>query len=102
MTRADPGRPWLGVTLAEHQGRLFVTRVSPDGPAAAAGLAPNDLILGIDGVPVHGLADFYRKLWGRGTAGIDVPLDVLQGIEVHPVMVQSGDRYRYLRLNPSY
>jgi S1-C subfamily serine protease len=100
--RADPARPWLGVTLAEHLGRLFVTRVSPEGPAAAAGIAPNDLILGIDGVQVRGLADFYRKLWGRGAAGIDVPLDVLQGIEVHPVTVKSGDRYRYLRLNPSY
>ena len=90
------------MTLAEHQGRLFITRVSPDGPAAAAGLAPDDLILGIEGVPVHGLADFYRKLWGRGAAGVAVPLDVPKGIEVRPVTVKSGDRYRYLRLNPSY
>jgi S1-C subfamily serine protease len=100
--RADPGRPWLGVTLAEHEGRVFVRRVSPDGPAAAAGIAPSDLILGIDGVPVNGLADFYRKLWGRGEAGIEVPLNVLHGMEVTPVLVKSADRYRYLRLNPSY
>jgi S1-C subfamily serine protease len=100
--RADPARPWLGVSLEEHQGRLLVTRVSPEGPAAAAGLLPNDLILGIGGVQVNGLGDFYRKLWGRGEAGIEVPLDVLQGMEVRPVMVKSGDRYRYLRLNPTY
>jgi S1-C subfamily serine protease len=100
--RADPGRPWLGVSLEEHKGRVFVTRVSPDGPAAAAGIATDDVILGIDGVQVHGLMDFYRKLWGRGTAGIEVPLDVLQGIKVQPVPVKSGDRYRYLRLNPTY
>jgi S1-C subfamily serine protease len=100
--RADPGRPWLGVTLEEHRGRVFVQRVSPDGPAAAAGIAPSDLILGIDGVQVNGLADFYRKLWSQGEAGVDVPLDVLQGIGIGSVVVKSGDRYRYLRLNPTY
>jgi S1-C subfamily serine protease len=100
--RADPGRPWLGVSLEEHKGRVFVTRVSPDGPAAGAGLAPDDVILGIDGVQVHGLMDFYRRLWGRGEAGVEVPLDVLKGMEVQPVLVRSGDRYRYLRLNPTY
>jgi hypothetical protein len=27
---------------------------------------------------------------------------VLKGMEVQPVLVKSGDRYRYLRLNPTY
>jgi S1-C subfamily serine protease len=100
--RADPGRPWLGLSLEEQHGRVFVTRVSPEGPAANAGLAPDDLILGIDGVQVHGLMDFYRTLWDRGAAGIEVPLDMLQGMEVRRVAIKSGDRYRYLRLNPTY
>jgi S1-C subfamily serine protease len=100
--RAEPGRPWLGLTMEEHRGRVFVTRVSPDGPGEAAGIRPDDMILGIDGVPVEGLSDLYRKLWSRGPAGVTVPLDVLQGIEVKPVTVESGDRYRYLRLNPSF
>lgn len=100
--RADPGRPWLGVSLEEHKGRVFVNRVSPDSPAAEAGIAVDDVILGVDGEQVHGLIDFYRKLWGRGAAGVEVPLDVLQGMEVQPVVVKSGDRYRYLRLDPTY
>ena len=100
--RAEPGRPWLGLTMEEHRGRVFVTKVSPDGPGEAAGIEPNDVILGIDGVPVQGLGDLYRKLWSRGDAGVAVPLDVLQGIEVKPVTVESADRYRYLRLNPSF
>lgn len=100
--RADPGRPWLGLTLEEHQGRIFVRRVSPGGPAAAAGIAPSDLILGIDGVEINRLADFYRSLWSRGAAGIEVPLDVLQGLEVSPVVVKSRDRYDYLHLNSTY
>ncbi|HEX5078022.1 MAG TPA: S1C family serine protease [Geminicoccaceae bacterium] len=100
--RAEPGRPWLGLTLEEHRGRVFVTKVSPDGPGEAAGLRPNDMILGVGGVQVESLGDLYRKLWGRGDAGVEVPLDVLRGIEVRPVVVESGDRYRYLRLNPTY
>ena len=63
--RADPGRPWLGVILEEQHGRVFVTRVSPESPAASAGIAPDDVILGIDGVQVHGLMDFYRALGAR-------------------------------------
>jgi S1-C subfamily serine protease len=100
--RAEPGRPWLGLTMEEHRGRVFVTKVAPDGPGEAAGIQPNDVILGIGGVQVEGLGDLYRKLWSRGDAGITVPLDVLQGIEVKPTTVESADRYRYLRLNPSY
>ena len=100
--RADPGRPWLGLTMEEHRGRVFVTKVAPDGPAEAAGIEANDMILGIDGIQVEGLGDFYRKVWSRGDAGVRVPLDVLRGLEVRPVTVRSSDRYRYLRLNPSY
>jgi S1-C subfamily serine protease len=100
--RADPSRPWLGLSMEEHRGRLFVTRVAPDGPGEAAGIQPNDIIVGIDGAPIQGLGDFYRKLWGRGNAGITVPLDVLHGTEVKPRDVVSADRYRYLRLNRSF
>lgn len=100
--RADPGQPWLGLFLEEHRGRVFVTRVAPGGPAEAAGIAPNDQILGIGGMPVDGLADFYRQLWRRGPAGIDVPLDLLRGVQVSPTVVKSADRYRYLRLDPTF
>ena len=94
--RSDPSRPWLGVTLEEHRGRVFVTRVSPDGPAAGAGIAVDDLILGIGGAPISALADFYRKLWSLGDAGVTVALDLLQGIQTKTTLVRSGDRHRFL------
>ncbi len=100
--RSDPPRPWLGLSLEEHRGRVFVTRVTPDGPAAAAGIEPHDMILGVDGAPVGGLADLYRRIWALGEAGIEVPLHVLKELEVIEAPVRSIDRYRWLRLDPSF
>lgn len=100
--RSDRPNPWLGLFLEEHRGRVFVTRVAPDGPGQDAGMNVDDLILGIDGVLVNSLADFYRTLWQRGDAGIDVPLDVVRGRNAASTVIKSGDRYQYLRLDPTF
>ena len=100
--RKDTPHPWLGLFLEEYRGRIFVTRVAPDSPAQAAGMNVGDLILGIDGDVVDNLADFYRDLWDRGEPGVDIPLDVVRGTNMAPTTITSGDRYRYLRLDPSF
>ena len=94
---AGPAKPWLGLQSSEVQGRVFVTRVSEDGPAAAAGLASGDVILSVNGKPVTGQADFYRKVWAVGTAGAKIPLRVLQKDQVQEIVVQSTDRRQYLQ-----
>lgn len=98
----EPQRPWLGLYSEEVHGRLFVTRVAPGGPAETAGIAKGDLVVGIGGQAVSGLADFYRKVWALGPAGVSVPLDVLRGTSVRAIPVKSGDRYQYLKMNRSY
>ncbi len=100
-SRAMP-RPWLGIFCEDLRGRLFVNRVSPGGPAARAGLARDDIILAVKGKPVRDMADFYRKLWALGRAGVEVPLSVLQPGGVAEITVKSADRYDYLKLNPSF
>lgn len=99
--RQEPPRPWLGVTLREEQGRLLVEKLSPRGPAESAGIRPGDQIVGVGGQRFTGLADFYRKLWGLGPAGVVVPLEVMRGSRLEPVAVTSTDRLRSLRLNPT-
>jgi S1-C subfamily serine protease len=99
---SGPVRPWLGVNTEEMRGRLFVTRVSPDGPADKAGLTAGDVLIGVGNDEVASLADFYRKVWARGAAGVEVPLRVLQGTEVKEVTVRSIDRVEYFRARPSY
>lgn len=97
-----PRRPWLGVYTEELRGRLFVSRVARDGPAERAGLASGDMVIGVGGEEVASLADFYRKVWARGAAGVEVPLRVLQGLEVKELGVRSIDRLEYFRRKPSY
>ncbi len=95
-----PPRPWLGINAEEAHGRVFVTRVTSGGPAEHAGLRASDLILSVDGKPVKGLADFYRKVWGLGQAGVKVSLGVLQETQVRQITVNSRDRYQFLHLKP--
>jgi S1-C subfamily serine protease len=94
-------RPWIGVNSQEVQGNVIVTRVSPDSPAEAANIRTGDVIVGVGGQPIRGQADFYGKLWGRGEAGVDIPLEVLRGGRVEKVTVKSVDRERYYRAKPT-
>lgn len=100
--RQEPARPWLGVTLREERGLIFVEKVSPQGPAEGAGLRPGDRIVGVGGQRFNGLADFYRKVWGLGPAGVAVPLEVMRGSALQPLTVPSADRFRFLKLNPTF
>jgi S1-C subfamily serine protease len=97
---ADPPRPWLGVNVEENHGRVFVTRITPESPAEKAGLKMGDIILTVNQKEVTGLADFYRKIWGLGNAGVEIPLGLLQGIQIREIKVKSGDRGQYYRLKP--
>ena len=90
-------RPWIGVSADEYQGRVLITRVSPEGPADLAGLQAGDIILAVGGDGVKSQSEFYQKLWQRGSAGDDITLKVLQGTDIRDVKVHSIDRLQYFR-----
>jgi S1-C subfamily serine protease len=100
--RSTPPRPWLGVSSDELRGRLFVSRLSPEGPAERAGLRPDDIVLAVAGEEVSTLADFYRKVWSRGAAGVEVPLRILRGAQVRELSVRSIDRVQYFKGSTTY
>jgi S1-C subfamily serine protease len=99
---SGPAKPWLGVNTEELRGRLFVTRVSPDSPASRAGIEPGDVIVGVGGETLRDLPDFYRKVWARGAAGVEVPLSVLHGTSMRELTLKSMDRRAHLRLGRTY
>jgi S1-C subfamily serine protease len=96
-----PPRPWLGIQAQEAQGRLSVIRVSSGGPGEKAGVQRGDLILAVNGVEVKGLADYYRKVWALGGAGVDVNLRILRGAKVEEMIINSIDRNELLRMSPT-
>ena len=90
-----PPRPWLGVRTQELYGRLVVERVTSGSPSEKAGIKKGDIILAVNKQDVYGMADFYRKIWALGKAGVDVPLRILQDIQIREVVVHSIDRKQY-------
>jgi S1-C subfamily serine protease len=99
---AGAGRPWLGLNTEALRGRLFVSRVTPGGPAEKAGIKSGDVIVGVSGEEAKSLADFYRKVWAQGTAGATVALDVLQDSQVRRFEVKSINRLDHLKLKSTF
>jgi S1-C subfamily serine protease len=92
-----PARPWLGMYSTEIDNRIVIVGVSAKGPAAGAELKAGDVILAIKGEKITNQANFYRKLWALGPAGVDVPLTVHREGVTFDVALASTDRTRLLK-----
>ena len=95
--RLSPPRPWLGMLVHDDQQDLTVVGVYRNCPADKAGLRPGDVIIGVDDEPVAGLANMFRRVWSLGSAGVEVPLNVLRNTEKMDLRIHSGDRAGFQR-----
>ena len=68
-----------GLGLAQHWGVVIVD-VTPHGPADAAGIKPEDVILAVDGHPMLGLHRFAAALYRHPLDQV-VKIDVLRGTQ---------------------
>jgi len=94
-------RGWLGVhvqnvtdEIAESLGLqrptgALVANVSPDGPAAAAGIKPSDVILKFDGQSIDNMRDLPRAVV-ETPIGKDVPVELLRDGETMDLTVKIG------------
>jgi serine protease Do len=99
---SGPGRPWLGLNAEEVRGRIFVSRVTGDGPAERAGISAGDIVIAVNGEAPRSLADFYRKIWALGSAGTAVPLELLQADGVKRIAIKSINRLDHLKLKSTF
>jgi S1-C subfamily serine protease len=89
-------RPWLGMYTTPMQGSLVVGGLTQGGPAHRAGVRLGDVVLEVAGEPVVDLADLFRRVWGTGEAGTEVPLTLARGKSTSRVRVTSADREDFL------
>jgi len=92
-----PARPWLGLYSTEVEDKIVAVGIAPKGPAARAELRTGDVILAVKGEVVSTLAQFYRKVWSLGQAGVEVPLTLYREGVTFEVRVNSSDRARFLK-----
>ncbi|HEX2031307.1 MAG TPA: trypsin-like peptidase domain-containing protein [Actinomycetota bacterium] len=93
--RVGVAPPWVArrlrraVGLPDREG-VLVQVVEPDGPGAAAGLAPGDLIVSAEGEPVAGADDLHRILERAAAAG-GMTLGIVRGVEERSVRVSFAE-----------
>jgi S1-C subfamily serine protease len=78
------------------QGNLVVGALTQGGPAHRAGVRLGDVVLEVGGEPVSDLADMFRRVWQRGSAGAEVPLTLARGKSTSRIRVTSADREDFL------
>ena len=91
-------KPWLGMQTTEALGHLVISGVHDGGPADQADLQVGDIIEEIESQAVESLSDMYRKIWSAGGAGADVSISVVRGSRQIDVVIRSGDRHDYLKV----
>jgi S1-C subfamily serine protease len=92
-----PARPWLGVYSGEREGRIMVANVAERGPAAKAGLRQGDIISAVRDSSVQDLSDFYRKVWSCGSAGVEIPIEIVREGRSAWVRIKTADRNSFLK-----
>jgi S1-C subfamily serine protease len=94
---AKPPRPWLGIYVAEAEGRLVIGGVARGGPADRAGIGVGDQILAVGDTPAATLADLWKQVWRQGEAGVEVAVMIGREGRVFRVSIKSIARHRFLR-----
>ncbi len=92
-----PPRPWLGMLTTEIDDKLVVASVSAGAPADQADVQVGDVVLGVAGHPVNGLANLFRRVWAQGEAGVTVPLTVHRDGDTLEIPVLTGARTDFLK-----
>ena len=92
-----PARPWLGIFSAENGDEIIVASVAENGPAAAAGIRRGDVLASVGGSEIEGLGDFYHKVWTRGPAGVEIPIEIVRDGRAIGLRIRSADRSSFMK-----
>jgi S1-C subfamily serine protease len=92
-----PARPWLGLFATQIGKSVIVAGLARQGPAERSGLRIGDILLCVGEKEIGSLADFFRRVWSLGQAGIEVPLIIGRDGQTLETRVRSADRSQFLK-----
>ena len=92
---SDPDRAIIGVVLDEGDKGVRITGVSPDGPAARAGLRDGDIVNSVDGKPVGKAASDARGALANLKDGQEVTIAYTRGDQKGTVKIKAQRREAY-------
>lgn len=92
---APAAKPGLGIRPedASSKGGVLVVSVTPDGPAAKAGILAADIIVELDGNPVTGLDD-YAKVLSALSIGKEITVKLMRDGKAQELKAVVGQRTR--------
>jgi S1-C subfamily serine protease len=97
--RSGKERIWLGIWSSEDDnGEVAIGGVQPDSPASRAGLRRGDVIVKVEGQPVAGQADLYKKLWAAGEKAAEIALTLRRNGATLDQKVQAIGRSAFFKM----
>lgn len=83
IARGGVLRPWIGIRVAapspmEEVSGVEISWVSPDSPAARAGIKIKDVIVSVAGEKIRSPSDLQRKIWSSGIGG-QISIEIRRG-----------------------
>ncbi len=96
---APPGsdQPFVGIMPVPGGSNVgLLVTVAPNGPAADAGIADNDVLLKVDDLKVRSSGDFYAILKGKAI-GESIVVEVMRGEEHFTAEITIGRRGDYIQ-----
>jgi serine protease Do len=83
-----------------HRGAMISSIILPDGPAARAGLLPNDVVIEFGGVAIEN-PDHLIRLVGFSPVGTETDITFLRKQVLHKARVTLADRFEAIGVDPT-
>jgi serine protease Do len=99
--RTSDVKPYMGLTSNDDTGKVMITRVNDDGPAAKAGFMENDIILKVNKINIPDTENFYKTVWSQGGPGTLLDFEIERNNQIISLKLTTMDRNDFF-VKPKY
>jgi serine protease Do len=99
--RTSDVKPYMGLTSNDDTGKVMITRVNDEGPAAKAGLMENDIILKVNKINIQDTENFYKTVWSQGGPGTLLDFEIERNNQIISLKLTTMDRNDFF-VKPKY